>query len=304
MKLNHGVRMKQLKINGYDNHKLILHCFDDVKKPQAIVLVIHDIKQTSKNFYSLAKFLNEHNFVVYLSDLRLHGKTAAENTILPIKTDYFKDIVNDHFIITKLIFERHKNLPLILLGHGFSSYLVTRMIEIDDNVNIAVLSGSGYNSSLTFKLIKPISNAIMLYKSQKNMEKSVEKLIYYGFERKFKNKNWLTTDEKVYEEYLKDETFLKVLPTNFYTSFLNNIVSNDKNLTNINKETKVLIISGCDDPVSNNCKNLNKLFNQYDLHGLKTTLQTFDGMRHNIFEETNKQRVFQYLVEYLNKNLK
>lgn len=295
--------MKQIKINGYDNHKLVLHCFDDVKKARAVVLIIHDIKQTSKNFYSFAKFLNEHNYIVYVSDLRLHGKTAAENTILPIKTDYFKDIVNDHFIITKLIFERHYNLPLVLLGHGFSSYLVTRMIQIEDIASIAILSGSGYNSSITFKLIKPISNALMLYKSQKNMEKSVEKLIYYSFERKFKDKNWLTSDEKVYEDYLKDETFTKVLPTNFYTSFLNNIVPNDKNLNNINKDTKVLIISGCEDPVSNNCKNLNKVFDQYDAQGIKTTLQTFESMRHNIFEEKNKQRVFDYLVEYLNKNL-
>ncbi len=295
--------MKLLKINGYNNYKLIISCFDDIKRAKGVIVIIPDLKQTAKNYYALARFLNENHYVVYISDIRLHGKSHQENNQDYVSDDYFKDIVNDHLIITKLTEERHPNLPNILLGHGFSSYIVKRYIEINDGIEAAILSGSGYSQSLTLQIMKYISRLLILNKKNRNSLKFIEKYIYINYEKKFANKNWLTSDEKVFNNYLNDETFARPLPLSLYNSFFNNIVVKDKNLSNISPKTKILIISGDQDPVHYKTKHLTHLYNNFEKAGLNTTMQLFNDMRHNIFEEVNKHEVYKYLLDYLNKNV-
>ena len=295
--------MKQIKFNGYNNHKIVMYCFDDIKHSKGVVLIIHDLKQSSKNYFSFAKYLNQNDYIVYCTDIRLHGKTAEENNILPIKADYFKDIVNDHYLIIKYLEERYYKLPVILIGNGFCSYIVNRLIEITDNINIAIMSGSGYNASMSLKIIKPFLNLVNYTKLQKKLAKTVEKLVYYSYNKKFENKNWLTNDEKIFNEYLKDTNYKNVLPVNFYTSFFNNIIANDKNINNINKKIKILLISGSNDPVNNKGKNLNIVYNKFTKCEISTTLKIFENMKHNIFEELNKDEVYKYVLTYLNKNI-
>ena len=78
-------------------------------------------------------------------------------------------------------------------------------------------------------------------------------------------------------------------------------LKNYKNLGNINKNMPILILSGDDDPVGNYGKLVVKLYNTYKKQGLNVQYKLYNGARHEILNETNKQEVYQDIIDFLAK---
>lgn len=78
-------------------------------------------------------------------------------------------------------------------------------------------------------------------------------------------------------------------------------LKNYKHLGNINKNMPILILSGDDDPVGNYGKLVVKLYNTYKKQGLNVQYKLYNGARHEILNETNKQEVYQDIIDFLAK---
>lgn len=294
--------MKQIKFNGHDNFKVSALVWDDVKEPVGLILIAHDLKENSRYYNDLAEFLNKHNYVVSVMEFRLHGKLLEENQNLPESKDYFKDVVNDLFIYSKIMQSTY-NVPLAVLGHGFGAYIVLRFLEICDMAKLAIISGYGYSSSVTLKLISPLSTAWQVISTKNKLSKEIDKLIRYPYEVKFFDSNYISTNEDFYRDFVTDPMYKTLLPAQYYHSFLINSVYPDKNLGNISQNTKLLLVSGENDPVGKKGKTINRLFNKLDKLGYHVTLQLFENMLHNIYNEINSEQVFEFILEYLQQFL-
>ena len=68
--------MQSIQINGFNNLKLYTRVYGDVKKPKAVVQIIHGMREHSGRYIRFAEMLEKNGFIVYSSDSRGHGKTA------------------------------------------------------------------------------------------------------------------------------------------------------------------------------------------------------------------------------------
>ena len=68
----------------------------------------------------------------------------------------------------------------------------------------------------------------------------------------------------------------------------------------ISKEQKLLLIAGKDDPVSNYGKTLHKLNSMYVKLGIDSELILYEGLRHEILNEDQKDIVMKDVLDFLN----
>ena len=75
----------------------------------------------------------------------------------------------------------------------------------------------------------------------------------------------------------------------------------NKGIKNINKDTKILLTCGSDDPVGAQSKLVRKLHKLYLKHNLDARLIVYDGARHELHNETNKEEVIKDVCEFYNE---
>ena len=78
----------------------------------------------------------------------------------------------------------------------------------------------------------------------------------------------------------------------------------NNNYKNVRKDLPILLLSGKDDPVSNFGKSIIDLNNFYKKKKLTNVkYKIYNGLRHLIFDETEKVIVINDLVQYINLNI-
>jgi len=292
-------KMKTIKLKGYQDFELVGYLWDKVENPVGVVQIIHGMQEHAKRYNDFAKFLNKNGLIVFASDLRGHGETALINN-LPLgysDGDIFMEIVQDQIIITDYLKDKF-NLPITIFGHSFGSFISQRyMIENGFKIKNIILCGSTYTNNMLYKSGYVLAKICRFFKGKKAKARLIEKLSIRSYGKNFKNGNWLTRDEKIFEEYRKDELCGRSFPNNFYWSFFKNARHNYKKLSNIPFYLPIFIISGTDDPVMGK-KGLHKLFFKYGLANKKVFLKTYLGARHELINEINKEEVYNDIKEF------
>lgn len=292
--------MKTVKIEGYNNFEIVGYLWDKVEKPVGVLQIIHGMQEHALRYASFAKYLNSLGIIVFASDLRGHGQTALLHN-LPLgysDGDIFMEIVNDQIIVTEYLSKKFE-LPISVLGHSFGSFVTQRyMVENGFKVKNVILSGSSFSNSMAFRAGYRVAQIQRAFGLKKKRAKMIEKMAFGSYGKKFKNGNWLSRDEKVWEMYKQDELCGKPFPVNFYYSFFKNARNNYKNLNNIPYYLPILIVSGTEDPVSGK-DGIPKLFFEYAKARKRLFLKNYVGARHEILNETNKDEVYKDISDFI-----
>lgn len=293
--------MKEEIILGANELKLFTYIYDASSKPKAVVLIIHGMQEHAQRYADFAKFLNENNFIVYISDLRGHGKTTTKMPGYD-EDDIFELTLQDQNILLNTIKKDYKNLPIFVLGHSYGSFISQSLLLQNPQIAGLVLSGSTYTNTALYHFGK-IMAGICGIAGNKKKATVIEKISIQGYGKKFENGNWLSRDNSVWEKYKNDEFCGNTFPISFYQSFFKHITKNYINLKNVNKNTPILLIGGTKDPVSNYSKGLGLLYKKYIKAGLNVELKYYKDSRHEVLNEINKQEVYMDILNFFNKSL-
>ncbi len=292
--------MKTVKLEGYENFELVGYLWDKVEKPVGVLQIIHGMQEHAMRYNSFARHLNKNGIIVFASDLRGHGQTALINN-LPLgysDGDIFMEIVKDQIKVTEYLCEKF-NLPISILGHSFGSFITQRyMVENGFKVKSIILSGSTYTNDIQYKAGYVLASLQKAFGLKKKTAKMIEGMSIKAYGKKFPDGNWLSRDEKVWEEYKADELCGKPFPVNFYHSFFKNARKNYKNLNNIPYYLPILIVAGTNDPVSGK-NGVIRLFYEYAKARKKLYLKSYLDARHEILNEINKEEVFNDITRFI-----
>lgn len=289
--------MKKVIWKGFNDKSINCYIFDEVAKPKAVVVIVHGMQEHALRYKTFAKKLNEEGFLVFASDLRGHGKNVMDNNWGYDDNDIFLNIVEDQKIFINNLKKMYK-LPVYVLGHSYGSFVTQRLILECQNVDKFVLSGSAYTNTMLFKSAKIIAKISSLIKGKKAEAKLIEKMSIKGYGKNFEDGNWLSRDKKVWAAYQKDEMCGNPFPNWFYVSMFTNLPKNYKKLKKANKNVKLFLIAGDNDPVGANGESVKKLCDVYIKNGFDATLKLYKGARHEVLNETNKQEVVEDLIKF------
>ena len=295
-----------------DNVPVAVYHWLSPKEPKAVIHIVHGMAEHALRYNDFAETACKRGFTVFASDHRGHGKTATETAALGYLADGdgFRRVVDDQQEINAEIKRRYPYLPVIIVGHSFGSFVTQEYIELYGNsVDAAVLIGSGGpNPGVTIGFVLAKLNCF--FKGRKSPAKFMNALVFGSYNSKIKQAktdfDWLSRDEAEVKKYTGDERCGFICTAGFFEDFLRGLkrIHKQKALKGIPAELPVLITSGSEDPVSNGGKTIKTLYSLYKGRGLKDAeLKCYEGARHEILNETNKETVKADILNWIEKRL-
>ncbi|WP_069997234.1 alpha/beta hydrolase [Cellulosilyticum sp. I15G10I2] len=284
------------------------YVWNKVDTPKGVVQIFHGMAEHAKRYTDFAAFLNYNGFIVYANDHRGHGKTASDIMSLGyIGQDGFNAIVEDEYKITRLIKAQHKNLPLIILGHSFGSFIAWEYLtRYSHAINGMILSGSALQKGFKIQIGTLITTLQHRFIQDTKPNQFIEYLTFGSFNKKFLDTDakfrWISSDPHQVEKYEKDPYCGLVFPINFYYYLFRGLkdLYRKEKLAKIRKDIPLLIISGSLDPVGNYSKSVTKLYKfLLTLNFQDVSLKLFEEDRHELLHEKNKEEVYNYLFNWL-----
>ena len=280
-----------------------------VAKPKANVVIVTGMEEHASRYDDFAEFLNKDGYNVYCVDHYGQGLTAGpEENLGKVPSSFFsKSVKNIDDIVTSC---RVSLLPTYLFAHSMGSFMLQDYIQrFTDHVNKVIICGSnGPNAKLSYKAGKLLAKITMTKKTREEKAKFMDNFIFGMYAKAVKNHktrfDWLSVNEANVEKYIADPYCGYGSSKGFYYEFMKgcNRLYKNKFLKKIRKDMNVLIIAGAEDPVGANGKGPVKLEKLYKRLGLEhVECKIYEGMRHEILNENDKQQVYDDILHFLNE---
>ncbi len=271
----------------------------EVDNPKAVVMLIHGATEHIKRYDDFAKYLNKNNFSVYGVDNVGHGKETK---------DGYHHITSKEEFINRLVKLNNElkvyGLPIYVIGHSMGSIALRNLIVIEDfNYEKIVLTGITNPSNVKVKSGLLLQKIIMIFQNDKHVNKLSNYLTLGAFSTlsqiKYKTTNWITNDEIEYQKYLDDE-YCDNKFSNEAVKVLLDLTYNSIKKENIEvlEKSNYLILGGKQDPVSNFGKEVKRLQKKFKDN---KNIKIYKNMKHEILNEINRTKVYEDIIDFLNK---
>ncbi|PKM93352.1 MAG: alpha/beta hydrolase [Firmicutes bacterium HGW-Firmicutes-1] len=300
---------KRFRIDGIDGSSIHIMMYRGEDSPIGIVHLLHGMAEHCERYRHFASYLVSNGYVVYTHDHRKHGKSIAKGQTIGIfdKKDTFSNVIEDVRIVQDFIKNREKGLELILLGHSMGSLICRRYLqEHGAYVSKAIIMGTMAAQPLLLKVAIISGKIVRLFSSKGSRSAFLNKLVVGGFNLQFEPTrtecDWLSRDNSQVDKYLSDELCGYSYSATFYINLFKEVMISQVK-ANIKKTPQIplLFVSGASDPVGFNSEGVKKVVNLYEAfgYGENVSLKLFDGCRHEILNEINKEEVYYYILDWI-----
>lgn len=277
-------------------------------QPRAILQIVHGIAEHIGRYDHVARYLAGQGILVCGEDHLGHGKTAREGEF-----GYFAPkngwslVTDDVLALRTLQGEKHPGVPYFLLGHSMGSFLVrTFLCRYPGQVDGAILSGTGQEPPPLVTFGKLFSSLLCAIEGDKKRNPIIDQFSLGAYNDKFKptrtRADWISRDEQAVDAYLADP-LCSFKPTNaLFRDMMGGLqyIASPSALSRMNPKTPVYIFSGDRDPVGAMGKGVETVHNFFCSHEVTDlTLKLYPGGRHEMFNELNRQEVFEDLLHWL-----
>ncbi|OLS15159.1 MAG: lysophospholipase [Promethearchaeota archaeon CR_4] len=280
---------------------------------KAVLQIAHGMVEHGARYARPAEKFTQAGYVVYLNDHRGHNKTAKDlDKKGQLGPGGWESMVKDLKQLTDIIKKENPGLPVFLLGHSMGSFLAQEYIQqYGKELKGAILSGTnGFMSKLILALGKMMAKSDVKKLGPNALGVKMDNNFFGKYNKFFepaKTKfDWLSRDEVEVKKYVDDPWCGFVCPTSFYVEFLTGLstIWKKTNEARIPKDLPIYMYSGMLDPVGSNTKGVTKLFNRYKKLGIKdVTKKFYEGARHEMFNEINRDEVYKDVVQWLNAHI-
>jgi alpha-beta hydrolase superfamily lysophospholipase len=277
--------------------------------PKAAVQIVHGLAEHAERYARLAEALTVAGYGVYASDQRGHGRTAtrAEDLGFFAERDGWRRLLDDLWQVNRQIAADHPGLPLLLIGHSLGSFLAQHLIsEHGDALAGVVLSASDGKPPLLASAGRVIARVERLRLGQRGRSALLHGLAFEAFNKTVAptrtSADWLSRDPAEVDKYVADPRCGFVTTTQGWIDFLDALpeIARPERQARVPKQLPLYIIAGTADPVSDGAKRLQQLLAAYGKAGLEhVTHRFYEGARHELFNETNRDEVTRDLIRWL-----
>jgi len=280
---------------------------DRAPTPSAVVVLAHGMAETIMRYQEFAEFLVAKGMVVYGYSHRGHFETAGRVDRLGyIGDDGWRKMATDLKQVIDLARASYPGWPIILFGHSMGSYLVrTYLVDHPDKVDGIVLSGTGYPKKIELQAAAFLGTLERRLKGDRP-SKLLDKLSFGAFNTAFAPTktpfDWLSSDPVQVEAYLNDPWCGQVHPSSFFAHMakgLLGVLYGDTPRPRANKPVPMLLMSGGLDPIGQRGEGVKKSANFYQAAGYQVVVKLYEGGRHEMLHEVNRQQVYEDLLTWM-----
>ena len=277
-----------------DGLTIVAYRWDPDRAPRAIVQITHGMGEHALRYADLARALTADGMVVYAQDHRGHGASAAsEEELGHIGEQGWAELVNDIDLLRVRELQEHPGLPLVLLGHSMGSFAVQQyLLDHSHDVSAAVLTGT-----TVLDLLEPALD----------LDEPIDLAVFNAaFQPARTDYDWLSRDEAQVDIYVKDPRCgFGLDPAGGKAMFVAaRQLADPSRLAAMRKDLPIYIAAGEMDPLHGQLTLVHALADRYASAGLTdVTVKIYPQARHEIFNETNRDEVFDDLLTWLDHKL-
>lgn len=295
---------------NFDNkQQQTIHCYRWLaQNAKGVIHLAHGMGEHAERYEWVAQQLVNAGFHVYANDHQGHGHTAEK--LGDFGPDGWNTMVNDLYELIQDHKQAHPGLPTILFGHSMGSMLSQQFVtRFGESIDVLVLSGSpGFASSLYLWLNRLVCRFENWRLAPLTESKLLSFLLFGAANKPFESKDnpgtgfeWLSRDAEQVTAYVDD-------PLCGFVPFPASLVDMTAGVTdtqqpasiaNIPTSLPIYLFSGIQDPVHQGMKNIERMIQFWQESGISTTSRFYEGGRHEMLNETNRDEVVAELIDWL-----
>ena len=289
-----------------------LKCVPD-GKPRAVVQIAHGIAEHIDRYRPFMEFLADNGFVAAGNDHLGHGKSIR----VPEEQGFFAEkdgwwrVVDDMDKLHDIMSNEYPELPYVLFGHSMGSFLTrTYLIKHPDKYDGVILSGTGHQSPALVLGGNVAASVMAKLNGAMGDGTKLDSLAFGSYLSKIENPrtkfDWLSRDAEQVDKYIADPLCGFVGKIGLYRDMMHGIkfITDKKNIAQMNKEKPVYFMSGDGDPVGDYGKGVERAYKAFCDAGLHDVfMRLYPGGRHEMLNETNKEQVYQDILNWLNEKI-
>lgn len=287
-----------------------MEIFPDTK-PKGIVQFVHGMCEHKERYKDSMTFLAGQGYYCVIHDNRGHGKSIESEDDL----GYFYDggylaLIEDTHQLTLITKEKiGDDIPYILLGHSMGSMIVRCYLKkYDDEIDKLIVLGSpsklpGMRPVLAF------AKGLEKIEGEREHSKFIDYIVQnYMYESWFKDEglhSWVCSDRDVVEEYNDDPHCNYTFTIQGYVNLIQlTKMTYDKDGWEMkHPELPIFFGSGSDDPCTISPNDYGKAVHFLKDRGYTNVSATlFSGMRHELLNEKNKDKIYNVILSYIEKD--
>lgn len=284
---------------------------DEKVKVKGIVQIVHGVAENAFRYEEFAEMLTNEGYIIYGNDHRGHGKTAKNVGELGYcGDDGFNWMVKNIIQLSEIIKAENPKIPIFIFGHSMGSVLVQRCIhDIGSQFRGVILSGPTWGNKLILNLGLFIANLEIKRNGATAKSFLLDKLVFGKYNKQFEQRtrcDWINRDENEVEKYINDPYCGFYLSSQLFLDLFNGIkeIINENNIEKIPKDIPIYVFAGDKDPVGNKGRYVYQMVKIYNKHNMKNiTYKLYEGGRHEMLNEINKDEVKKDVVKWLDSHI-
>ena len=283
-------------------------------KVRAVLQICHGMVEYIRRYDEFAQFLCGKGYYVVGNDHLGHGKSVQAKSEYGFFNEKYGNacVIGDMHTLRQRTEKKYPGVPYFMLGHSMVSSLLRQYIQMYGNgLRGAVLVGTVADHKKAALLFgKRLCRVMAAFRGWHYRSRMVDNLVLGVYNKKFKpartRADWITSDNELLDVYVSDPLCSFMATVNvYYNIFCGMIgIQRKESVYMIPKGLPVLFLSGADDPVGEFGKGVRKIYEKYRAAGIQdVTLRLYTGDRHELLNETDREQVYEDLLNWLEKHI-
>ena len=276
--------------------------------PRAIFQVSHGMSEYIERYAPFCEYLAEQGYLVCGIDYLGHGSTAKESDYGYISDkDGWIKITEDVHQLTRIAKAKYPGIKNLLFGHSMGSFVVRNYArQWSNDIDALIICGTGGTNPMVgagLALLK----VIKLFKGGRAKSPFATNLAFGKYLDRIKDAktpfDWLSVDEDNVADYVADPKCGFEFTVSGYLDLMNVLkaVSDQSAYDSVRADLPIFVIAGAEDPVGDYGKGPKEVFDKFAARDANTEIKLYDGMRHEILRETDKEMVWKDITDWCEK---
>lgn len=266
--------------------------WDPIVPPRAIAQLTHGVGEHALRYSRVAEALADAGYVVYAHDHRGHGNTATSADELGLLRETgWTELVADIGRMRDRAKAPHPDLPLALIAHSLGSFATQQhLLDHSADFDAVVLSGTA-----SIDLLEPMMDL------DAPMDLAMFNAAFQPERTPF---DWLSRDEAEVDRYIADPRCGFGLDVAGARGLFvgARALADPARVAQIRNDLPMYLVVGDMDPVNGGLFLVNTLVERLQTAGLTdVTLKVYEGARHEVFNETNRNEVVADMIAWLDR---
>lgn len=289
-----------------DSLELELAIIEPKGKPKAIIQISHGMAEHKERYYNFMNYLADNGYICVIHDHRGHGTSIKNNEDLGyFYSEDINYIVDDLYQVTEYIKEKYQNLEVILFSHSMGTLVARNYLKKYDNkISKIILCGPPTENKLS-GLGLFLAKALKIFYAEKAPNNILNKMTFGNYNKNMKTENgWICSNNETVTKYNNDKLCGYTFKTNGFINLYKLMKQsfNKKDWNVQNKDLKIFIIAGKEDPVIQNANKFQELVEFIKECGYNNVnSKLYDKMRHELLNEIQNQIVYKDILDFIGK---